>query len=73
VLDRPKGVLQDLRFFFREFRKKPGLALTAIVSLALGAGRMINLVVSAGPDLGFGHSYSGAPGVVRRSNGHFAI
>jgi len=31
-------VLQDLRFFFREFRKKPGLALTAIVSLALGIG-----------------------------------
>jgi putative ABC transport system permease protein len=31
-------MLQDLRFFFREFRKKPGLALTAIVSLALGIG-----------------------------------
>jgi predicted permease len=29
---------QDLRFFFREFRKKPGLALTAIISLALGIG-----------------------------------
>ena len=29
---------QDLRFFFREFRRKPGLALTAIVSLALGIG-----------------------------------
>src|ERR1017187_3958582 len=31
-------VLQDLRFFFREVRKKPGLALTAIISLALGIG-----------------------------------
>jgi putative ABC transport system permease protein len=31
-------VLQDLRYFFREFRKKPGLALTAVISLALGIG-----------------------------------
>jgi putative ABC transport system permease protein len=31
-------VLQDLRFFLREFRKKPGIALTAIISLALGIG-----------------------------------
>lgn len=29
---------QDLRFAFRELRKKPGLALTAIVSLMLGIG-----------------------------------
>ena len=35
---RLKKVLQDLRFFLREFRKKPGLALTAIISLALGIG-----------------------------------
>jgi hypothetical protein len=31
-------VLQDLRFFLREFRKKPGLVLTAIISLAVGTG-----------------------------------
>src|SRR5579885_3076579 len=31
-------MLQDLRFAFREFRKRPGLALTAILSLALGIG-----------------------------------
>ena len=29
---------QDLRFFFREFRRKPGLTLTAVISLALGIG-----------------------------------
>src|SRR5579862_6469402 len=29
---------QDLRFILREFRRKPGLALTAIISLALGIG-----------------------------------
>ena len=31
-------MLQDLRFAFRELRKKPGLALTAILSLVLGIG-----------------------------------
>jgi predicted permease len=31
-------MLQDLRFSFRELRKRPGLALTAIISLALGIG-----------------------------------
>ena len=31
-------MLQDLRFSLREFRKKPGLALTAIISLTLGIG-----------------------------------
>src|SRR6266852_7111470 len=31
-------VLQDLRISFRELRKKPGLALTAIISLTLGIG-----------------------------------
>ena len=31
-------MLQDFRFFLREFRKQPGLALTAIISLALGIG-----------------------------------
>jgi len=31
-------MLQDLRFFLREIRRKPGLALTAIISLALGIG-----------------------------------
>src|SRR5579862_7718160 len=29
---------QDLRFILREFRRKPGFALTAILSLALGIG-----------------------------------
>jgi predicted permease len=38
VFDRIKDVLQDLRFSLRELRKKPGLALTAIFSLALGIG-----------------------------------
>jgi putative ABC transport system permease protein len=37
-LRRLQDVLQDLRFFCREFRKKPALALTAILSLALGIG-----------------------------------
>src|SRR5690349_6504334 len=31
-------MLHDLRFSYRELRKKPGLALTAIVSLTLGIG-----------------------------------
>src|ERR1700682_2351476 len=31
-------MLQDLRFSYRELRKKPGLALTAIISLTLGIG-----------------------------------
>jgi predicted permease len=31
-------MLQDLRFAWRELRKKPGLALTAILSLTLGIG-----------------------------------
>ena len=32
------SVLDDLRFSFRELRKRSGLALTAIISLALGIG-----------------------------------
>ncbi len=32
------GVLQDLRFSYRELRKNPGLALTAILSITLGIG-----------------------------------
>jgi predicted permease len=31
-------MVQDLRFSFRELRKRPGLAITCIVSLALGIG-----------------------------------
>src|SRR5579859_4328029 len=31
-------MLHDLRFSWRELRKKPGLAITAILSLALGIG-----------------------------------
>ena len=31
-------VLQDLRFSYRELRKKPDLALTAVISLTLGIG-----------------------------------
>jgi putative ABC transport system permease protein len=38
ALDRPTGVRHDFRFFFRELGKNPGLALTAIISLALGIG-----------------------------------
>ncbi len=33
-----KGVLQDLKCSWRELGKKPGLALTAILSLTLGIG-----------------------------------
>jgi putative ABC transport system permease protein len=33
-----KGVLQDLRYTFRQLIKMPGFALTAIISLALGIG-----------------------------------
>jgi len=33
-----KGVLQDLRYAWRELSKRPGLALTAITSLTLGIG-----------------------------------
>ena len=33
-----RTLLQDLRFSCREWRKRPGLALTAMVSLALGIG-----------------------------------
>jgi len=33
-----QGVLDDLRFSLRELRKRPGLALTAIISLTLGIG-----------------------------------
>ena len=32
------GLLQDLRFSYRELRKNPGLALTAILSITLGIG-----------------------------------
>ncbi|MBV9501159.1 MAG: ABC transporter permease, partial [Acidobacteriaceae bacterium] len=32
------AVLQDLRFCYRELRKNPGLALTAILSITLGIG-----------------------------------
>jgi hypothetical protein len=31
-------MLQDLRFAWRELRKKPGLAVTAVISLTLGIG-----------------------------------
>jgi len=31
-------LFQDLRFSFREWKKRPGLALTAVLSLALGIG-----------------------------------
>src|SRR5579864_1243075 len=33
-----QDVLQDLRFSYREFRKKPDLGLTAVISLTLGIG-----------------------------------
>ncbi len=33
-----RTLLQDLRFSYREWTKRPGLALTAILSLALGIG-----------------------------------
>jgi putative ABC transport system permease protein len=33
-----RTLFQDLRFSCREWSKRPGLALTAIVSLALGIG-----------------------------------
>ena len=33
-----RGVAQDLRFSYRELRKNPGLALTAILSITLGIG-----------------------------------
>lgn len=32
------GVLQDIRFSYRELRKNPGVALTAILSITLGIG-----------------------------------
>jgi len=37
-LRRLKNVRPDLLYLFREVRRKPGLALTAIISLALGIG-----------------------------------
>jgi putative ABC transport system permease protein len=37
-LERVPDVLQDLRFSCRELRKRPGLVLTAIISLTLGIG-----------------------------------
>src|SRR5271170_7314902 len=37
-LARMLDVLQDFRFCCRELRKKPGLALIAVVSLTLGIG-----------------------------------
>src|SRR5215510_1028754 len=33
-----RTLFQDLRFSYREWSKRPGLALTAILSLALGIG-----------------------------------
>src|ERR1700730_8705890 len=36
--DGMQGMLQDLRLSGRELRKRPGLALTAIISLTLGIG-----------------------------------
>jgi predicted permease len=52
---------QDLLFFFRELRKQPGLALTAILSLTLGIGAttavfsvIYGLLVNPYPYLGAG-------------------
>jgi len=44
-------LFQDLRFSYREWSKRPGLALTAIMSLALGIGRQRRFSASFTPCL----------------------
>src|SRR6478609_3683657 len=54
------GVLQDLRFAFRQMARTPGFSLTAVLSLALGIGATVSVfsviysaVLNAWPYAGF--------------------
>src|SRR6476660_7317417 len=54
------GLLQDLRFAFRQMTRTPGFSLTAILSLALGIGATVSVfsviysaVLNAWPYAGF--------------------